>query len=117
MTEEERRSRLIDWLEIIKNDVQDLLLDQYIFRELQHTIEQNPLFNESPGLFTQWMASGFAQATAVGIRRQAKLNRDSISLSRFLNEIKHYPSLISRQYYIGLYQARKCPYWHKSRRF
>jgi hypothetical protein len=34
MDERARRSRLIQWLEIIYADVQDLLLDDHIFWEL-----------------------------------------------------------------------------------
>lgn len=109
MTMDERRSRLIAWLEVITKDLQDLLLDQFIFRELQKIVQQNPRFAESPGLFTQWMASNFAQATAVGIRRHAKMDKTSISLLRFLTEVKTYPDLISRQYYIGLYEAANAP--------
>src|SRR5262245_20815809 len=108
-TIDERRSRLIEWLEIITKDLQDLLLDQFIFRELQKIVQQNPQFARSPGLFTQWMASGFAQATAVGIRRHAKKDESSISLMRFLIKVKNSPELITRQYYIELYQAYGAP--------
>jgi HEPN superfamily AbiU2-like protein len=106
MTIEERRLRLIEWLEVITKDVQDLLLDQFIFREFQNIVKQNPQFARSPGLFTQWMASGYAQATAVGIRRHAKESKNSISLMRFLTEVKDNPELITRQNYIKLYQDK-----------
>lgn len=105
MTEEERRERLIGWFETIKRDVQDLLLDDHVFRELQEIVKANPAFKECSGLFTDWMASCFAQATAVGIRRQAK-ERDGISLKRALNEIKNYPILISREHYLRLFDGK-----------
>jgi hypothetical protein len=108
-TIDERRSRLIEWIEIITKDLQDLLLDQFIFRELQEIVQQNPQFARSPGLFTQWMASGFAQATAVGIRRHAKKDDSSISLMRFLVKVKNSPELITRQYYTGLYREIDAP--------
>lgn len=109
MTIDERRSRLIEWLEVITKDLQILLLNQYIFHELQKIVEQNPRFADSPGLFTQWMASNYAQATAVGIRRFAKYNekdKDSVSLLRFLNEVKNHPDLITRQTHLQLYQGK-----------
>jgi len=52
MTIDQRRLRLIGWIEIIKKDVQGLLLDQFIFYELQKIVRENPRFAESPGLFT-----------------------------------------------------------------
>ena len=52
------------------------------------------------------MASAFVQATAVGVRRQAKTSDDSVSLRRFLTEVQKYPSLVSREYYISLYAGK-----------
>jgi hypothetical protein len=112
MTIDQRRLQLIGWIEIIKKDVEGLVLDQYIFYELQKIVRENPRFAESPGLFTRWMASGFAQASAVGIRRQARYDKrypDNISLLRFLNEVKDNPDLITRQYYLELYKAKNAP--------
>jgi hypothetical protein len=39
----------------------------------------------------------------MGIRRHAKSDRDSVSVVRFLGEVRDYPQLVSRQHYIGLY--------------
>jgi hypothetical protein len=105
MDDKERRDRLVEWLEAVFKDVQDLLLDDYIFWALQKVIGANPRFTEASGLFTQWMALSFVQATAVGVRRQAKINDDSFSLARVLAEIERYPSLVSRRDYIGLFDG------------
>lgn len=103
MDDAERRTRLVQWLDIIFQDVQDLLLDDHLFWELQSTVRTNPRFAEASGLFTQWIASSFIQATAVGVRRQAKADGDSVSLKRFLCEVRSYPSLVSRDHYMSLY--------------
>ena len=107
MNETERRARLIQWLEIIFDDVQDLLLDDHIFWELQKVVQENPQFKESSGLFTHWMASAFVQATAVGVRRQAKASDESISLCRFLKEVQKYPRLVSREHYMSFYAGKE----------
>lgn len=99
----QRRNRLIGWLEAIRTDVQDLILDQHLFWELQAIIDANPRFTQEPGLFNQWMASSFVQATAVGVRRQAKSGDDSISLKRFLQEVRKCPSLVSREFYLSFF--------------
>jgi hypothetical protein len=106
MDKAERRVRLIQRLEIIFNDVQDLLLDDHIFWELQKIVQKNPRFKEAPGLFTQWMASAFVQATAVGVHRQAKASDDIVSLRRFLHEVQKYPWLVSREHYMSFYAGR-----------
>lgn len=103
MDDAERRTRLVQWLEIIFQDVQDLLLDDHLFWELQSIVRTNPRFAEASGLFTQWIASSFIQATAVGVRRQAKADGDSVSLKRFLCEVRSYPSLVSRDHCMSLY--------------
>jgi hypothetical protein len=104
MNEAERRQRLITWLEVIFRDVEDLLLDDSIFWRLQQLISANPRFKQTPGLFSQWMASSFIQATAVGVRRQAKRDDDSISLKRLLTEVQKYPSLVSRSHYLSFFK-------------
>lgn len=106
MKESERRVRLIQWLETICKDVEDLLLGDYIFWALQDVVDANPRFKAASGLFTQWIASAFIQATAVGVRRQAKADKDSVSLRRFLQEVKKYPTLVSRKHYMSFYAGK-----------
>jgi hypothetical protein len=102
MNEQERRTRLIQWLETIFRDVQDLLLDDHIFWKLQKIVAANPQFRKASGLLTQWMASSFVHATAVAVRRQAKVDADGISLARFLAEVAKFPNLVSRTHYMSL---------------
>ena len=40
---------------------------------------------------------------SVGVRRQAKGGDDSVSLKRFLDEVRQYPELISRQFYLAFF--------------
>jgi hypothetical protein len=87
MDESAQRDRLIKWLEVVSRDVEDLLLDDYMFWELQDVVRRNPRFATASGLFTQWMFTAFVQATAIGVRRQAKADNDSVSLRRFLLEV------------------------------
>ena len=110
MTEGQRRQRLIDWLEVIYGDIQQLLLDDYVFWQLQEVVRTNPRFKRSSGLLTQWMASSFAQSAAVGVRRHAK-TKDCVSLMRFLQEVEKYPFLVSRAHYARHFVD--LPDWHK----
>ena len=99
----DRRARLIGWLEAIRKDAQELLLDHHIFWEVQGIVRKNPRFRSASGLFNQWMASSFVQSAAVGIRRHAKAGDDSISLKRLLREVRNYPELVSRDFYLAFF--------------
>ncbi|MFQ5673448.1 MAG: hypothetical protein ACE5G9_10160, partial [Nitrospinales bacterium] len=41
---------------------------------------------------------------AIGIRRQIKVDKQSISFARLLKELAETPSILSRKYYTGLYK-------------
>jgi hypothetical protein len=93
----ERRARLIEWLEILHANVQQLLLDDHLFWEFQKIVEGNGQFQNASGLFLQFVAGGYIRSAAIGIRRQAKSDRNSVSVLRFLDEVRDYPHLVSRE--------------------
>jgi hypothetical protein len=103
MNEKERRQRLRLWLDTIYREVQNTMLDNSIFWEVQEMFKNNSLLAETPNIFNQWMASNFIRAAAVSVRRQTDRSKDSISMYRFLTEIKNYPALLSRDSVIALY--------------
>jgi hypothetical protein len=84
MTEKERRERLIKWLDDIKREVEQLLISEYLFWELQKIATENDNFRDASGLFSRWIADGFRQSSMMAVRRQVKLNDASISLHGFL---------------------------------
>src|SRR5580698_7069294 len=106
MTEAERRDRLIKWLDHIKREIEELLISEHLFWELQKIVTENDKFRDASGLFTRWIADGFRQSSMMAIRRQVKRNDASISLRGFLEEIKKFPALVSRQHYMGLYASK-----------
>jgi hypothetical protein len=103
MTLEERRNRAIDWLESIYKDVQDTIVDNHVFWEIQGIVKANIRLAETPSIFKQWMASGFVQAAALGVRRQADKADGCVSLHRLLLEIRAWPSIVSRASVRDLY--------------
>lgn len=109
MTDAERRQRLKEWLDLIYKDVQDVIVDNHMFWEVQEILKKNPSLANMPNLFNQWMASNFIQSAAVGVRRQADRGADCVSLHRFLTEIAEHPSLVSREYYVSLYDGVNLP--------
>jgi hypothetical protein len=103
MTLEERRSRLNKRLDIIKENVTEALINQHIFWEVQGVIRHNPQLQNIPSAFYQWMWSTFVHSSALAVRRQVDRDRKSVSLLRFLTEVRECPDLISRDYHRSLY--------------
>jgi hypothetical protein len=102
VTIDERRERARQWLEQIYVDVQDLILDDYMFWEVQQIIRDNPTLTTMRSHFFHWMMAAHVESAAIGIRRQIKLDDQSISLRRFLEELKAYPAIVSRTHHVEL---------------
>ncbi len=86
-----RRDRAREWLRKIRADVQDLLLDSHVFWEVQEIIRANPRLSAARSYFFHWLMAAHIEATVIGIRRQVKNDRQSVSLRRFLEELAQYP--------------------------
>jgi hypothetical protein len=103
MTDLERLQRVLQWLDIISSEVIELITNNYIFWEVQSIIRANPRLQKAESAFYEWMGSVFAHSAAMGVRRQASLNDQSVSLHRLLDELKTYPNLVSRDFHRNLY--------------
>ena len=103
MTTEERRIRLKKWLEMVYENATEAVVNQHIFWEVQEIIRNNPLLQNTSSAFYDWMASTFVHSTVLAIRRQLDIDKNSISLHRFLMELQRFPELISRSYHRSLY--------------
>jgi hypothetical protein len=104
MKDAERLARTRRWFDVIEGELQRLLIDNHVFWEIQEVVRRNPRFEGIPGLVTQWMASCFIQAAVSGVRRQVKLDKDSISLRRLLVELQTYPQLVTREMYLEYFE-------------
>src|SRR5262245_37469699 len=103
MNADQRRARLIGWLEVVRKDVQDLMLRHHVFEELQAIVRGNKRFETASGLFGEWLALSYVQSATVGVRRHLKSGDDSVSLRRCLEEIRQFPELVSRAHYLEFF--------------
>ena len=91
-----------EWLRTIHGDVRSLLLSRDIFWEVQSLIGANAWLQRQPGLFNHWLATNYAVAASLGIRRQLDRDCRSISLVRLLTDVKQTvqarPDILSRAY-------------------
>jgi hypothetical protein len=90
-----RLKKWLGWLEVIEKDIQQLLIRQYIFWEVQDIIKNNKDI-QIPSVFYEYLGQTYIAYIAMGIRRQVKNHKDSISFARLLKEISETPRVLSR---------------------
>jgi hypothetical protein len=90
------------WLKIIEKEVTDLHRYQHIFDEVQKIIKNNPSI-QKPSSFYEFLPKSYVALVVMGIRRQIKIDNQSISLGRLLTEIIERPEIITRKRFIAMY--------------
>ena len=98
-----RLKKWLEWLDVIKAEVRELLIAKHTFHEVQKMIEANPKIQTSNS-FYRYFANSYVSHVVVGLRRQIKIDSQSISLARLLKEISETPEVLSRKYYVSLYK-------------
>ena len=90
------------WIKTLFDEIQGLLINRYIFWEVQKIIKSNPKI-QIGSVFYDWMGIIYPAAMAMGVRRQIDQSRDSISFARLLKDIERNPVILSRERYLSLY--------------
>lgn len=88
-------------MQVIHDEVQHLLVAEHLFWEAQKLIRRNKRLHK-PSAYYRYMGDAHIALVLSGIRRQIKVDRDSISFARLLTEIADHPHLISRKGYCEL---------------
>lgn len=92
------------WLNVIYSEIRSLSVNRNIFWEVQHIIENNPKI-QKPSSFYEFLGSTYTISALMGVRRQIKINKDSISFARLLKEVCDIPEVLSRTRFIALYKG------------
>ncbi len=92
------------WLKVVHDDIQQLLIKQNIFWEVQNIIRTNNELHK-PSSFYSYLGDTYVAYISIGIRRQIKIKGQSISFARLLNELANTPAVLSRKYYVSLYKG------------
>lgn len=116
MNDDARFEKWNNWLTKIYNDVQGLLINRYVFREVQRIIRSNPQIQRQSA-FYEWMKNVYNAAVVIGIRRQLDTDKNSISFVRLFQEILKNPKILSRERYIALYAGSRLPNSYVQRGF
>jgi hypothetical protein len=98
-----RFKKWINWLKIIESEIYDLVLTKDIFWRVQDLIRKNKRI-QKPSIFYRYMGDTYVSHVIIGIRRQVKIDKQSISFARLLSEISQDPKRITRKYFVSLYK-------------
>lgn len=107
----ERDQKFKQWqecLDKIYSEIQGLLINRYIFLEVQKIIKSNPKI-QIGSAFYDWIGIIYPAAMVMGVRRQLDTRSDSISLARLLADIEKNPEILSRKRYLSLYEGSALP--------
>ena len=91
------------WLETIRYEVMDLVRSKHIFWKLGDIVKNNPKI-QKPNLFYKFAGDTYFAYGIMGIRRQIKPHRDSISFAGLLREMVETPCVLSRERFVALYE-------------
>lgn len=109
-TDAQRREQLLVWFRKIEEQARRLAVDHYIFKEVTDMIARNKrLEDQASNEFFRWMRDNFVVCAGVAVRRQADRDHRSISMRRFLEELRSNPHLVSRKYFVDLHKDSNVP--------
>jgi len=89
-------------MRVIHDEVQELLVAEHIFWDIQKLIRRNKGLRK-PSAYYKYMGDAHSVLVLAGVRRQIKIDNQSISLARLLGEVRDNAQLVSREYFQGLY--------------
>lgn len=98
----QRRDKWIRWLDVIERDIVKLVLYKDVFWETQKIIKSNKRI-QKPSVFYDLLIDSYISFSVMAVRRQVKINRQSVSFARLLKEMSGDPKVISRKWFISLY--------------
>jgi len=99
---DQKLQKWIRWLKVIHDEIQQLVIAKDIFWEVQEIIKNNKGI-QKPSAFYEYLGNTYVSHSAIGMRRQLKVDPQSISFARLLTEMSANPEVVSRKYYTAMY--------------
>jgi hypothetical protein len=93
----------------IEEEFSDVLMNNYIFAEVQKVIESNERLANTGNHFFVYMGRSFADSLVLAVRRQLDTRNDVISLHRLLNDLTKPPLVFTRDYFLWFWKVKLCP--------
>lgn len=103
MNPEETLKKWLKWVEEIRDETEDMLASQHIYKTYIEIVKNNPKI-QSPSDFHDWARRNYATAVVMYIRRQLDASSDSVSLKTLLLELEKNPQFLTKQWHRKLYK-------------
>lgn len=97
-------TKWLRWFEIVRGEVEGLVMAKYTFHEVQGMIRDNPLLHQY-NWFYDYLSDTYVSHALIGLRRQIKCDVDSISMARLFEEMIATPEEFPRAYYTAKYKG------------
>lgn len=94
----QKLEKWLKWMKVIHDEIQLLLWEARMFWEVQDIIRNNPSI-QVPNPFYRYLGRSYLSHALVGLRRQIKPHKDSISFAGLLEDIAQNPNELSLSYY------------------
>ena len=110
-----RANKFRQWkrqFKIIRNQITELALRRFIYREVTKLIQENPRL-QVRSAFYDWMHSVYVTDMAMSIRRLVDWNKRTISFIRLMEDMKRHPEVISRRRFTHPYKNFMKQYGHR----
>lgn len=101
----QKRDKWVKWIRIIDGEVTHLTRYRTVFWETQEIIKNNERI-QRPSSFYGLIGTGYVSLMTMGIRRQIKIDKDSISMASLLCDIHKNPEAITRKWFLQMYAGR-----------
>ncbi len=101
---DDRFNKWNKWIDVIRSEITDLSINRNIFWEVQNIIKNNPKI-QKPSSFYEFLVHIYVASALMGIRRQVKIDENSISFARLQKEICDTPKILSRTRYFAHYKG------------
>lgn len=108
MRTDQRFKKWCRWLEKITEDIWDLNFSRDIFTEVVNIVKNNSAIDKQSPFFG-FLVKTYVDSVIMGIRRQLKVDNNSISLAKLLTEIIETPELVTRDDFYSLYEGTNWP--------
>ena len=94
---DQRYDKWKTWIDPIFKETQGVLIQRHIFVEVQGIIQANQDIRETPSSFWEFLRNGYVTLATMAVRRQIKIQNQSVSLARLLGELADTPEVFSRK--------------------
>jgi hypothetical protein len=99
-------TKWLRWLDVIKAEIQDLVIAKRTFHEVQQLIRDNSVLQQ-PSSFYDFIASTYVSHVLIGLHRQLKCGDQSISLAGLFEGRE--PSMALKRFITQVVKLRVLP--------